>query len=114
MESILEHDGIKARVVYDPDIEMFRGEILGLTGSADFYAADVASLKQEMKESLNVYLDICREQGVEPYKVYSGKIAFRTKADIHERLEALAISQGMSINKMLESLVEKGLDMASA
>lgn len=112
MESILEHNGVKACVVFDPDIEMFRGEILGLSGSADFYASDVASLKKEMMISLESYLEVCEEQDLEPYKSYNGKIAFRTKPDIHEKLEELSISQGLSINKMLETLVKKGLEMA--
>ncbi|AIL73607.1 type II toxin-antitoxin system HicB family antitoxin [Vibrio vulnificus] len=113
MESILEHNGVKACVVFDPDIEMFRGEILGLSGSADFYASDVASLKEEMIASFDAYIEVCQEKGLEPYKSYSGKIAFRTKPDIHEKLEELSISQGLSINKMLERLVKLGLESAS-
>ena len=37
--------------------ELFRGEILGLTGSADFYGKTVTELKREFKKSLEVYLD---------------------------------------------------------
>lgn len=112
MENVLEHNGVKACVVFDPDIEMFRGEILGLSGSADFYASDVDSLKKEMIISLESYLELCNEQGIEPYKSYNGKISFRTKPDIHEKLEELSISQGLSINKMLETLVKQGIEMA--
>ncbi|EGQ8122549.1 type II toxin-antitoxin system HicB family antitoxin [Vibrio cholerae] len=112
MESILEHNGVKACVVFDPDIDMFRGEILGLSGSADFYASDVASLKEEMMASLESYLEVCKENAIDPYKSYNGKIAFRTKPDIHKKLEELSISQGLSINRMLEKLVRNGLDAA--
>ena len=30
-------DGVKAVITYDSDIDMFRGEFLGLNGGADFY-----------------------------------------------------------------------------
>lgn len=30
-------DGYNARIEYDPETDMFRGEILGLKGGADFY-----------------------------------------------------------------------------
>ena len=42
MKNIIEIDGQKAVVSFDPDINMLRGEFLGLSGGADFYAADVA------------------------------------------------------------------------
>lgn len=45
---------------------MFRGEFVGLNGGADFYARDVDGLKVEAKKSLEVFLEMCREDGVEP------------------------------------------------
>ena len=38
-----------------------------------FYTADVTSLKPEGSVSLKVVLDVCREDGIEPRKNYSGK-----------------------------------------
>ena len=38
-------DGYKAVIAYDPEIEMFRGEFVGLNGAADFYASDLEGLK---------------------------------------------------------------------
>ena len=32
--------GYEAVITFDPDIQMFRGEFVGLNGGADFYAAD--------------------------------------------------------------------------
>lgn len=113
MDNILEHAGAKAHIVFDPEIEMFRGEILGLSGSADFYASDIKSLKAEMEKSLSLYLDLCRERKIEPYKVYNGKIAFRTKSELHQKLEELAMSKGLSINRVLEGFVKSGLEAAS-
>lgn len=66
VESIFIHDGVKVKVVYDQDTEMFRGEILGLTGTLDFYAPDFNSLKEEMDKSVRVYLDVCKENGINP------------------------------------------------
>ena len=56
--------GHRAVVQYDPEIEMFRGEFVDLNGGADFYAQDVEGLKREAKESLDVFLEMCREDGV--------------------------------------------------
>lgn len=109
MNNILELNGLKAKIVFDPEIEMFRGEILGLSGTADFYAENVQSLKDEMKTSLEVYLEVCQEEGIEPYKHYSGKIAYRTASDIHQKLEALASAQNVSVNKLIDKFVVEGI-----
>ena len=53
-----------AVVKYDSDIDMFRGEFVGLNGGADFYARDVASLNREAEKSLRVYFRVCEERGI--------------------------------------------------
>ena len=60
----MEIEGYRAAVRFDPDIGMFRGEFVGLNGVADFYARDVAGLRREGAASLEVFLDMCREDGV--------------------------------------------------
>ncbi len=36
--NLLEIEGYQATIQYDSEIEMFRGEFIGLTGGADFIA----------------------------------------------------------------------------
>ena len=64
----IEINGCRAVVQYDPDCDMFRGEFIGLNGGADFYAKDIDSLCMEGEISLRVFLEMCREDGVEPRK----------------------------------------------
>ncbi|MFA5521223.1 MAG: type II toxin-antitoxin system HicB family antitoxin [Castellaniella sp.] len=59
-------DSYQAVITFDPDIQMFRGEFLGLNGGADFYGKDVESLQHEGKISLKVFLDACAEDDIEP------------------------------------------------
>ena len=74
MQNVMEIDGYKALIAYDPDSNQFRGEFVEVNGGADFYAADVKSLKREGKVSLKVFIDMCREDGVKPRKSHSGKL----------------------------------------
>jgi predicted HicB family RNase H-like nuclease len=59
-------DGFVTVVQYDPDIEMFRGEFVDLNGAADFYAKSVDALEKEGRNSLQVFLEMCKEKGIEP------------------------------------------------
>ena len=66
MTSVIEVEGYRAVVRYDADLGMYRGEFVGLNGGADFYARDRASLQLEAATSLAVFLEMGREDGVEP------------------------------------------------
>ena len=51
-----------AKIEYDPEIDMFRGEILGLNGGADFYGKTTKELHDEFEKSLEVFLKVCKEK----------------------------------------------------
>ena len=59
-------DEYSAKIEYDPELDLFRGEILGLSGGADFYGKNPKELRTEFKRSLKAFLDVCRENGIEP------------------------------------------------
>ncbi|CAN2042141.1 hypothetical protein GMMP15_60004 [Candidatus Magnetomoraceae bacterium gMMP-15] len=65
--NIIIIDGYKAIINYDPMIDQFRGEFIGLNGGADFYAANIEELREEGKISLKVFLEMCKEEGLNRY-----------------------------------------------
>ena len=105
MKNLMEIDGYKAVIAYDPQTNLFRGEFVDLNGGADFYAADVKSLQREGKLSLKVFLDLCREDKVEPRKYYSDKLMVRLPAEVHAKAAASAASEGKSLNTWLTDVV---------
>ncbi len=98
MKNIITTGAYSAKIEYDPSTDMFRGEILGLSGGADFYGTTPEQLRAEFKKSLNFYLKMCAKKGIEPRKQYSGKLMLRVSPEIHERAAVLAQAQGKSIN----------------
>ena len=98
--SVMTVDGYIARIDYDPETDMFRGEILGLHGGADFYGKNPKELRHEFKQSLAVYLAVCHEKGIEPRRNYSGKYNLRIPPELHERLAIAAQAEGKSINAL--------------
>jgi predicted HicB family RNase H-like nuclease len=108
MINTLKIDGHQAVITFDPEIEMFRGEFVGLNGGADFYAYSVEELKKEGSESLRIFLDECRKDGIEPYKSFSGKVTTRLTPARHEALAVMSQATGMSINELLN----EGVDLA--
>jgi predicted HicB family RNase H-like nuclease len=107
--NLMTFDGFSAKIEYDSDTDLFRGEILGLHGGADFYGANPEELRQEFKRSLDVFLEVCKEKGIEPRKQFSGKFNLRIPPELHERLAMAAQAQGKSLNSLAQEALEKSV-----
>lgn len=106
MMNIMEIKGYKAIIQYDPVIDKFRGEFIGLTGGADFYASNIKDLHKEAEISLKVFFEICREEGVSPDKEYSGKFNLRVSPKLHAEVAAKAAAEGKSLNKCVADMLD--------
>ena len=105
--NVLTLDGYSAKIEYDAVLDLFRGEILGLNGGADFYGKNPKELRAEFKKSLQVFLDVCREKAIEPRRNYSGKFNLRIPPELHERLAIAAQAEGKSINSFAQEALQK-------
>ena len=107
--NLLDIEGYTAVILYDPEIEMFRGEFVGLTGGADFYARDIEGLRREGKASLKVFLDMCEEKGIEPRRSFSGKFNVRLPAELHEHIAEAAAAESKSLNQWVSDTLGKAV-----
>ena len=105
--NIMTLDGYSAKIEYDDELDIFRGEILGLCGGADFYGKNPQELREEFQISLRVFLDVCKEKKIEPRRNYSGKFNLRIPPDLHERLAIVAQAEGKSINSLAQEALQK-------
>ena len=106
--NMMTFEGYNAKIEYDAELDMFRGEILGLNGGADFYGKNPVELRDEFKTSLHTFLEVCHEKGIEPKRNYSGKFNLRIPADLHEKLAIFAEAEGKSLNMLAqEALVQR-------
>ena len=104
--NVMSVDGYNAKIEYDPDTDMFRGEILGLSGGADFYGKNPKELRSEFRKSLEVFLAVCREKGIAPRRSFSGKFNLRIPPELHERLAIVAQAEGKSINTVAQEALQ--------
>lgn len=107
--NLMNVDGYHARIDYDEKTDQFRGEILGLFGGADFYGSNPDQLRLEFKKSLEVFLEVCKEQGVEPRRHFSGKFNLRISPELHEKLAMTAEIQGKSLNMLAQEALQRSV-----
>ncbi len=67
VQNIMVVAGLPAVISYEPEIGMFRGKFLGLSGYCDFISDSIQGLQDEGEISLHEYLEDCSASGIEPY-----------------------------------------------
>ena len=105
--NIMTVEGHKAKIETNPEVDMFRGEILGLNGGADFYGKTPDELRLEFKKSLKVFLEVCTEKSIEPYKEYSGKFNLRIPPELHAEIASKASTEGKSLNQWIVETLDQ-------
>lgn len=64
----MKHKGYHGQVRYDEEAKLFHGEVVGLRDVITFQGTSVDELEQAFKDSVDEYLDFCKELGRAPEK----------------------------------------------
>ena len=69
---MIECKGYIGILDFDSGIDLFHGTVVNTQDVIIFYRASVTELREEMQRSLEVYFQVCEEQGKVPDEPSSG------------------------------------------
>jgi predicted HicB family RNase H-like nuclease len=99
--------GYVPSIWFEADDRSFHGVVEGLRDTVHFTGVSVDELEAAFHNNVDVYLEACVEDGIEPEKPWSGKLAFRTTPDHHRMIAEAAARRAKSINQWMdEALTE--------
>lgn len=104
---MLTHRGYVGHVQFDDESEIFHGEVIGIRDVVTFQGKSVTELRQAFIDSIEDYLDFCRQKDREPEKPFSGRLLLRIDPDTHRRLACNALKQGKSLNRYIADQLKK-------
>lgn len=64
----MNYKGYVGTFVYDPETDIFHGEVSHLTDIITFQGRSLDELKEALADSVEDYLDLCARQGKAPQK----------------------------------------------
>lgn len=96
-----------ALVDVDQDAKVFHGRVLGMRDVLDFHGDTVETLEVALRETVDDYLAWCAEEGETPQKTWQGKMTFRPKDALRNRIATAAAMQGVSINAFMEAALDR-------
>jgi predicted HicB family RNase H-like nuclease len=106
---MIEYKGYVGVFEFDEDLGEFHGFVVNTQDVITFYGSSVEELREELKNSVEVYLAFCAEKGRQPEKPYSGKLSIRTSPAIHRQIAMEAARRRVSMNAFVESVLEKAV-----
>ena len=107
---MMEYKGYFAKVDFIDDDNIFHGEIINLRDVITFEGETVDELKQAFQDSVDDYLDFCKQRGEDPEKPYSGKFVVRVEPELHKNITIEARKEGKSLNVWVKDALSKALN----
>ncbi len=98
----MKYKNYEAAVKFDDETETFHGEVVNTRDVITFQGKSVTELKREFKNSVDDYLEFCRERNEEPDKPFSGNFVLRISPSLHHKLFLRAKKSGKSLNSLIE------------
>jgi predicted HicB family RNase H-like nuclease len=95
---MMEYKGYLGTVEYDAEADTFHGEVVGTRDVITFEGHSVEELHQALKDSVDVYLEVCKEAGKSPERPFSGKFVVRISPELHRAIATRAALAGLSLN----------------
>ncbi len=93
-------------VSFDEDAEIFHGEVVNTRDVITFQGKSVAELKKAFKDSIEDYLDFCKERHEEPDRPFSGKFNLRLTPELHRQAYIAAKQAHLSLNAWVEKAIQ--------
>lgn len=107
MTTVVTYKGYTGTVDIDFEAGILFGRVTDLTDVITFQGTTVSEARQAFHDSIDDYLDYCKELGREPERPFSGRLLFRTTPEHHRNISVAATLDGKSINAWMDAVLSE-------
>lgn len=104
---MMTYKGYTGHAVYDDEAGLIHGQVIGIRDVVTYQGRTVDDLRQAFRDSIDDYLAMCAEDGVEPQKAFSGRFNVRLRPEVHRRVSLAATAAGKSLNTWVAETLER-------
>ena len=95
---MLNYKSYIGHVEFDDKNEIFYGEVINTKDVITFQSDTAHGLKKAFIDSVDDYLEFCKERNERPEKPFSGKFNLRISPELHREAYVAAKNSGVSLN----------------
>lgn len=103
---MLKYKSYSGFVEYDDSAQIFHGEVIGTRDVITFQGKSVEEIEQAFRDSIDDYLEFCRQRGEQADKPFSGKFVLRLDPELHQKIFFKAKRARKSLNKWVADILE--------
>ncbi|WP_041619215.1 type II toxin-antitoxin system HicB family antitoxin [Stanieria cyanosphaera] len=109
MKNLMEYKGYLGSVDYNDEDKIFYGRVEYIRSLISYEGHDVESLRNSFQEAVDDYLELVRNQNIEPEQSFKGSFKIRTGSNLHRRAVIVAKQKGINLNKLVNEALEEYL-----
>ena len=109
MNNTMEYKGYIGSVEFSEEDSLFYGKVMGIRALISYEGESAHDLVEDFHSAVDDYLDLCREQGIEPEKAYKGSFNVRISPELHKQAVAAAMSHNMTLNSFVENSIAQAV-----
>jgi predicted HicB family RNase H-like nuclease len=103
---MFNYRGYIGKIDYDDEAGIFHGDVINTRDVITFQGKSVKELKHALRDSVEDYLEYCKERGEEPDRPFSGKFVVRIPPEVHREAFLKAKSAGKSLNAWVKEVIQ--------
>lgn len=101
MSNTISYQGYSATITYSNEDNALIGKVINIRDVIVFEGQSLDEIQEAFEESIDIYLEHCKEKGIQPSKPYSGKFPLRISPELHEKFHIAAEGSGKSLNQWM-------------
>lgn len=106
-KELLSYKGYHGTVEYSLEDQLLFGKVIDTKNLISYEGSTIEELTEDFKGAIDDYLDMCKEHGITPEKVFTGSFNVRISPELHHQLALYAKSHGESLNTAVKKAVTK-------
>jgi|TARA_B100000315_G_scaffold250707_1_gene284013 predicted HicB family RNase H-like nuclease len=102
---MMKYKDYRAHASYEDGV--FFGTVIGTRDVITFEGTSTDELEQAFRDSVDDYLEFCKERGEEPDKEFSGQMVFRPGPKLHRVIVTACTANNVSMNNWLMAAAQE-------
>lgn len=105
MGNMLTYKGYHAAIEFDQEDMLLVGEVFGIQDSLNFHGRSVEEVEEMFHQSIDNYLELCKEMGKQPDKEFKGSFNVRIDPKLHRAAALAAKQRRVTLNEYVETAI---------
>jgi len=106
MSNLLSYKNYNGTVEYSKEDSCLFGKVVGIRSLLSYEGRSVEELETDFQNTVDEYLEDCRERKIEPEQPYKGSFNIRITPELHRTIAVYAMEHGKSLNAVVEEAIE--------